>query len=290
MNVVFVAAKDLLCQRWFREVAMQLSVVIPVHNEAENIGGLLQEIHDALDYCCAFEIIVVDDGSTDTTPSLLNQLKARFDSLRIVRHQTSCGQSTALMTGIDAAVAPIIATLDGDGQNDPANIPAMLTALQAAKPEDRLMMVTGFRKTRKDSWWRLFCSRVANGVRSRILGDQTPDTGCGIKVFYREAFLRMPRFNHMHRFMPALIIRGGGRVLSVPVNHRPRVHGRSHYGTLQRLIYGIVDLAGVAWLIRRNQLPVIAQMDVAHDERPLVDSIRFDGAAPVLRPIRRAVA
>lgn len=269
---------------------MQLSVVIPVHNEAENIGGLLQEIHDALEYRCEFEIVVVDDGSTDTTPSLLNQLKARFDSLRIVRHQTSCGQSTALMTGIDAAVAPIIATLDGDGQNDPANIPAMLTAIQSAKPEDRLMMVAGFRKTRKDSWWRLFCSRVANGVRSRILGDQTPDTGCGIKVFYREAFLRMPRFNHMHRFLPALIIRGGGRVLSVSVNHRPRVHGRSHYGTLQRLMCGIVDLAGVAWLIRRNQLPVIAQMDVAHDERPLVDSIRFDGAAPVLRPIRRAVA
>ena len=269
---------------------MQLSVVIPVHNEAENIGGLLQEIHDALEYFCEFEIVVVDDGSTDTTPSLLNQLTARFDSLRIVRHLASCGQSTALMTGIDAAVAPVIATLDGDGQNDPANIPVMLSALQAATPEDRLMMVAGFRKTRKDSWWRLFCSRIANGVRSRILGDQTPDTGCGIKVFYREAFLRMPRFNHMHRFMPALIIRGGGQVLSVPVNHRPRAHGRSHYGTLQRLMCGIVDLAGVAWLIRRNQLPVITQMDVAHDERPMVDSIRFDGAAPVLRPIRRAVA
>lgn len=269
---------------------MQLSVVIPVHNEAENIGTLLQEIHDALEYHCAFEVVVVDDGSTDETPSLLNQLSHKFSSLRVVRHRSSCGQSTALMTGLDAAVAPIVATLDGDGQNDPANIPAMLAALQDAKPEDMLQMVAGFRKTRKDSWWRLFCSRVANGVRSRILGDQTPDTGCGIKVFYREAFLRMPRFNHMHRFMPALIIRAGGRVLSMPVHHRPRVHGSSHYGTLQRLMCGIVDLAGVAWLIRRNRLPIIEQMDVAHDERPVVDSIRFDGATPVLRPIRRAVA
>ncbi len=269
---------------------MQLSVVIPVHNESENIGQLLQEIDDSLNCIGLFEVVVVDDGSTDKTLPLLNELKSRFPGLRVIRHQKSCGQSTALMTGIDAAVYPVIATLDGDGQNDPADLPAMVTQLENSAADDNLWMIAGFRKTRRDSWWRLFCSRVANGVRSRILSDRTPDTGCGIKVFYREAFLKMPRFNHMHRFLPALIIRSGGKVMSLPVNHRPRVHGRSHYGTLQRLMCGIMDLAGVAWLIRRNNLPVIEQMDVAHDERSDVDSIRFDGAAPVHSPFRRAVA
>lgn len=269
---------------------MQLSVVIPVHNEAGNIASLVQEVHDALADICRYEVVVVDDGSTDETPFVLSNLKKRFETLRVVRHQSSCGQSTALMSGIDAAIAPVVATLDGDGQNDPADLPAMWMQLKGAACSQRLWMVAGFRKTRRDSWWRLFCSRVANAVRSRILGDQTPDTGCGIKVFYRDAFLRMPQFNHMHRFLPALIIRSGGTVLSYPVSHRPRIHGRSHYGTLPRLMCGLVDLAGVAWLIRRNNIPVIELLDAAHDERTDVDSIRFNGATPLHRPVRRAVA
>ncbi len=269
---------------------MHISVVIPVHNEADNIGSLVQEVHDALVHEFDFEIVVVDDGSVDQTPLLLKQLKSQFEELRVVRQQSCCGQSTALMTGIEAAVGSIIATLDGDGQNDPANLPSMISQLENTSAEDRLWMVAGFRKTRRDSMWRLICSRVANTVRSRILSDQTPDTGCGIKVFYRGAFQQIPRFNHMHRFLPALIIRSGGRVLSVPVNHRPRIHGRSHYGTLQRLMCGLVDLAGVAWLIQRNHLPVIEQLDAAHDQQPDLDCIRIDGAAAVHRPVRRAVA
>jgi dolichol-phosphate mannosyltransferase len=269
---------------------MRLSVVIPVHNEAGNIEILLQEVDAALSSALDFEIVVVDDGSTDSTLSLLNDLKQRFHTLRVIHHRTCCGQSTALMTGIRAAVSPLIATLDGDGQNDPADLPKMIQCLESSAREEGLQMVAGFRKSRRDSWWRLFCSRVANGVRSRILQDDTPDTGCGIKVFYREAFLRMPHFNHMHRFLPSLILRGGGTVVSVPVNHRPRVHGRSHYGTMRRLLNGLVDLAGVAWLIHRNRLPVIDQMDVAHDERTDLDRIRTDGTIPLHRSVRRSVA
>ena len=162
---------------------MQLSVVIPVHNEADNIGQLLQEVHDSLASACQFEIVVVDDGSSDGTLNLLNGLKTQFDSLRVISHKKSCGQSTALMTGIECAVGDIIATLDGDGQNDPVNLPEMISTLEASDSDDNLWMVAGFRNARRDSWWRLFCSRLANGVRSRILSDATPDTGCGIKVF-----------------------------------------------------------------------------------------------------------
>ena len=269
---------------------MRVSVVIPVHNEAGNIEILLQEVEAALSIGRDFEVVVVDDGSTDSTLALLNDLKQRFHRLRVVHHRSCCGQSTALMTGIRAAVSPLIATLDGDGQNDPADLPKMIQCLESSASEQRLRMVAGFRKSRRDSWWRLFCSRVANGVRSRILKDDTPDTGCGIKVFYRESFLGLPHFNHMHRFLPSLILRGGGTVISVPVNHRPRIHGRSHYGTIRRLLNGLVDLAGVAWLIHRNRLPVIDQMDVAHDERADVDRIRTHGAIALHQSLRRAVA
>jgi dolichol-phosphate mannosyltransferase len=269
---------------------MQLSVVIPVHNEVENIGSLLAEVDAALARACNYEVIVVDDGSTDDTHRVLNELREHFPRLRVVHHRNRCGQSMALISGILAAVAPCIATLDGDGQNDPHDLPGMLRQIEDAAEEDRLWMVAGFRKMRRDSRWRVLCSRVANGVRSRILKDQTPDSGCGIKVFLREAFLRMPHFNHMHRFLPSLIQRGGGRVISVPVNHRPRVFGKSHYGTAGRLLAGILDLAGVAWLIRRNQIPVIDQQDAADDHRTNLDCIRIDGTADVHSPFRRAVA
>jgi dolichol-phosphate mannosyltransferase len=269
---------------------MRLSVVIPVHNEAENIKALLIEVCWTLSSIGDFEVIVVDDGSTDRTADVLGQLNRELPLLRVVRHRSCCGQSTALMTGVHAAAAPLIATLDGDGQNDPADLLSMIRKLESREQDSSLQMIAGFRHRRKDSWWRLFSSRIANAVRSRILKDQTPDSGCGIKVFYRDAFLRLPHFNHMHRFLPALILRDGGTVISVPVNHRPRIHGRSHYGTLQRLVNGIFDLAGVAWLIHRNRIPIIEHMDAAHDERTDVDRLRFDGTVPVHRSIHRAVA
>lgn len=269
---------------------MRVSVVIPVHNEAENIERLLLEVESALTPEGHFEIVVVDDGSSDNTAQILNDLKQTVKTLRVIRHKSCYGQSTALMTGIRAAVSPLIATLDGDGQNDPSDLPRMIHQIHSSPQESVLKMVAGFRNKRRDSFWRLFCSRVANGIRSRILRDETPDTGCGIKVFQRDAFLQMPHFNHMHRFLPSLIIRSGGTVVSVPVNHRPRIHGRSHYGTVRRLLHGIIDLAGVAWLIQRNQLPVIDQLDAAHDERTDLDNLRFDGTIPFHRPVRRAVA
>ncbi len=267
-----------------------LSVVIPAHNEAANLPQLLQEIHAALSRQATYEVIVVDDGSSDDTLKVLDDIRVDFSELRIVRHASSCGQSTALMTGVDAATGDIIATLDGDGQNDPADIPGMVELLLQARQTEDVRMIAGFRNKRRDSRWRLISSRIANAVRSRILRDETPDSGCGIKVFLKQAFGNMPRFNHMHRFLPALIVRGGGKVVSYPVNHRPRIHGKSHYDTLRRLMVGIVDLMGVAWLLRRNRLPVVDRMDPIYDERPNLDSIRFGRTAPVHSPIRRAVA
>lgn len=269
---------------------MLLSVVIPAHNEAANLPQLLHEIRIALSCMDAYEVVVVDDGSPDNTPSVLNDVQADFPQLRIVRHASSCGQSTALMTGVDAAAGDIIATLDGDGQNDPADIPGMVDLLLQSRRTEEVRMIAGFRNKRRDSQWRLISSRIANAVRSRILHDATPDSGCGIKVFLKQAFEIMPRFNHMHRFLPALIVRGGGEVISYPVNHRPRVHGQSHYDTLRRLMVGIVDLMGVAWLLRRNRLPVVERMDPVYEERTNLDSIRFDRSTPVHSPIRRAVA
>lgn len=269
---------------------MLLSVVIPAHNEAENLPRLLEEIRISLAKMESYEVVVVDDGSSDRTPAALDEIQSDFRQLRIVRHAASCGQSTALMTGVDAATGDIIATLDGDGQNDPADIPGMVDLLLQSRQTDDVRMIAGMRAKRLDSRWRIMSSRIANGVRSRILQDGTPDSGCGIKVFVKQAFSIMPRFNHMHRFMPALIVRGGGKVISYSVNHRVRTHGKSHYDTLRRLMVGIVDLIGVAWLLRRNKLAVVERMDAIHDERTDLDCIRFDRATPLHSPIRRAVA
>ncbi len=269
---------------------MHLSVVIPAHNESENLRPLLTEVRQALLRIYDFEIVVVDDGSTDETPESLQALRSEMPELRVVRHRKSCGQSTALITGVASAKAPVIATLDGDGQNDPHDIPGMLDVLQQSRFSNQCSMVAGFRHQRRDTGWRRFCSALANGVRRRILHDDTPDSGCGIKVFQRSAFLAMPHFNHMHRFLPALIVRSGGRVVSYPVNHRPRLHGRSHYDTLRRLLNGLIDLAGVAWLQYRNHIPELERMDVQHDEGSDVDSIRIAGARPLHKPFPRAVA
>lgn len=230
-----------------------LSVVIPAHNEDGNLPELLQEVHRALQGHIDYEIIVVDDGSTDQTGPVLTQLSQQLPMLRVVRHRHCCGQSTSLMSGVDAARGALVATLDGDGQNDPADLPRMLELLRtSAAPQT---MIVGHRTRRRDSAWRRLCSRVANMVRASLLRDATPDSGCGIKLFQRESFQKFPRFDHMHRFLPALQRRAGGEVLSMPVHHRPRGSGRSHYGTLGRLLAGIVDLAGVAWLMWRYQRP-----------------------------------
>lgn len=238
------------------ETVPAVSVVVPVRDEAENVLPLIAEIDAALDGRLVYEIVYVDDGSTDATPERLREAAATRPWLRIVRHRESCGQSTAIASGVEAARAPVVATLDGDGQNDPADIPALLGVHGQAADAERLL-VTGLRARRRDSWLKRASSRIANGVRARMLGDNTPDTGCGLKVFDRAAFLAMPRFDHMHRFLPALMLRLGGRVVSVPVNHRPRERGRSKYGTLDRLFVGITDLVGVMWLKQRSRLPVI---------------------------------
>lgn len=234
---------------------MQLSIVVPVRNEADNLLPLLEEIVDAMRTAKNYEIIYVDDGSDDQTGSILKQALHDIPNLKVIRHRQSYGQSTAIHTGVKAAKFPWIATLDGDGQNDPQDIPRLYEdLLRQRQGNPRLVMVAGWRNRRHDSAWRLFSSKVANAVRSTLLGDNTPDTGCGLKVFARDKFLELPYFDHMHRFLPALVLRAGGQVISEPVNHRPRNSGISKYGTLDRLWVGIVDLLGVIWLQKRAKI------------------------------------
>jgi dolichol-phosphate mannosyltransferase len=239
---------------------MNLSVVVPVHNEAENLKPLLEEICKALDGVRDFEVIYVDDGSTDDSYVRLIDLARHIPQLRVLKHRRGYGQSTALLTGIRHAKGSIIATLDGDGQNDPADIRALLYALETLQKEHALAMVVGYRKKRQDTEWRRFSSRIANAVRSKLLGDNTPDTGCGLKVFSKELFLSLPYFDHMHRFLPALAQRAGGRVVSVEVNHRARLAGVSKYGTWNRLWVGIVDILGVMWLQSRAHIPIVEEV------------------------------
>lgn len=227
-----------------------LSVVIPAHNEAENIGALLEETCAALRGVCSFEIICVDDASCDATLVTLREALDRLPELRVLCHARQTGQSAALRSGIRAARAEWIATLDGDGQNDPADLPRLLQARIDAEPDVRLF--AGWRQVRRDSWAKRMGSRIANTVRQRLLRDNTPDTGCGIKLFERAAFLDLPAFNHMHRYLPALFQGLGHGTLSVPVNHRPRAAGLSNYTNLGRLRVAFADLAGVAWLLRRR--------------------------------------
>ncbi|MCC7461834.1 MAG: glycosyltransferase [Gammaproteobacteria bacterium] len=232
----------------------EISVVIPVCNEELNVEPLAREIELALG-ACAHEVLFIDDGSTDGTAAAVLRARAAGAPVRLIRHARRCGQSAGLCTGMRHARAAWVATLDGDGQNDPADIAGLLAARAAPGNHDvRLFM--GHRVTRRDTWLRRLSSRVANGVRSRLLRDATPDTGCGIKLIHRATFAELPRFDHMHRFLPALMQRAGARVVSVPVNHRPRERGLSKYGLLDRLWVGIVDLFGVAWLQRRKGGPL----------------------------------
>lgn len=236
---------------------MELSVVIPVKNEAGNIAPLLGEIEMALDGVADYEIIYVDDGSDDATASELARLQLGRPRLRVVRHEHSCGQSAAIRSGVKNARGMWIATLDGDGQNDPADIPA-LWQIGRSSPLIPPLMLAGTRTRRQDSQAKRLASRIANAVRRRLLRDDTPDTGCGLKLFPRALFLDLPYFDHMHRFLPALVLREGGIVRSLPVNHRPRLKGRSKYGVFDRLGVGITDLLGVMWLRRRCARPQLA--------------------------------
>ena len=249
------------------------SIVVPVRNEADNIAPLIAEIRTALAASAAwgpYEIIYVDDGSDDATPDVLRREAETCPELLIVRHSAPAGQSAAIRTGVESARAPLIVTLDGDGQNDPADIPALLAVYAEASDRVRLM-IAGHRVRRRDSWLKRVSSRIANAVRSGLLGDATPDTGCGLKVFARRTFLDFPAFDHMHRFLPALMIRQGGRVVSMAVNHRPREKGVSNYGVLDRLGVGITDLFGVLWL-KRRALPVPPEFDKGHDGDRAEDS------------------
>jgi dolichol-phosphate mannosyltransferase len=235
---------------------IQLSVVVPVYNEAGNVAPLAAEVRASLAGRLAWELVFVDDGSRDDTQSELAALGARDDAVRVVRHKGNFGQSAAILTGVREARAPLVATLDGDMQNDPADIMALYGALAQASTAERLAMVSGLRLARHDTWLRRISSRVANRVRSRALGDGAVDTGCGLKVFRRDVFLALPRFDHMHRFLPALMQRDGYAVRYLPVGHRPRTRGTSKYGMLDRLGVGIVDLLGTMWLRRRALSPV----------------------------------
>ncbi|WKJ89366.1 glycosyltransferase family 2 protein [Methylomonas montana] len=238
---------------------MKISVVVPVHNETDNVDALIAEIHQALSSQDAYEMIFVDDGSTDDTGAKLLQAMQQYPALRVLKHRRSCGQSRAVHSGVVAAQYPWIATLDGDGQNDPADIPNLVDAWQQQN-DSQLWMLAGFRHQRNDTGWRKFSSKFANAIRQAILHDATPDTGCGLKLFLRDRFLALPYFDHIHRFLPALIQMAGGRVISVKVNHRPRNFGQSKYGTLDRALVGVVDLLGVVWLKKRYSLADISEV------------------------------
>jgi len=243
---------------------IEYSVIIPAKNEADNLPDLIAEIARAM-ADRHYEIVVVDDGSRDQTLARLAALQrdGRYP-LRSFHHGVSLGQSTALYHAAQLAQGRWLITLDGDGQNDPADIPMLLQRLQQ-QPE--LKLIAGHRVRRQDSWIKRFSSRFANGLRARLLRDHTPDTGCGLKIIDREFFLRLPYFDHMHRFIPALVQRHGGQMAIQAVNHRQRSKGVSNYGTLDRALVGIVDLFGVWWLIKRSRLHSKAiAIDVAETE------------------------
>jgi dolichol-phosphate mannosyltransferase len=236
-----------------------VAVVVPVRNEADNLAPLIAEIAAALTERWAFEVIYVDDGSTDATSATLAQLRTQHAWLRQIRHAASCGQSAAVRSGVSAARAPLIVTLDGDGQNDPAFLPPLIEALEAGWPQ--VGLIAGQRVGRQDTGFKRLQSRIANAVRGAVLKDGTRDTGCGLKAFPRDVFLELPYFDGLHRFLPALVRRDGFAVGYVDVVDRPRRHGRSNYGLWDRLWVGILDLAGVWWLVRRRRrVPQVSEV------------------------------
>ncbi|WP_395073482.1 glycosyltransferase family 2 protein [Hyphococcus sp.] len=228
-----------------------LSVVAPMHNEAGGAGVLVDEMAAALSGI-EHEIIIVDDASTDETVAVLREARRRHPQLRILRHERNAGQSRALRTGVMSARAPLIAMLDGDGQNNPADVPALYKQVQE---NPSLAMVAGERRSRQDVAAKKIASRAANAIRQWLLKDGAADTGCGLKLFRRDAFLALPYFDHMHRYLPALMAREGLAVAFVPVSHRSRAHGRSKYTNIERALVAIRDLMGVLWLNARARKP-----------------------------------
>lgn len=240
---------------------MDLSVIVAVHNEADNIAPLTAEIRAALDGKLSFEIVYVDDGSTDGTAAALVEARGTVAELRVVTHTARCGKSRALIDGIRRAKAATVVTMDGDCQDNPANIETMWAQVTRSGAVDPKVVVCAWRRNRRDSWWRKFISRIANRIRAGLLGDRTPDSGCGFKMFNRDAFLELPRFDNMHRFLPALFLKCGCEIISVDVHHRPRAGGRSKYGTWDRLWVSVWDLLGVMWLQRRTTYSVVEGED-----------------------------
>jgi dolichol-phosphate mannosyltransferase len=240
---------------------VDVSVVIPAKNEEENVAPVIQAIVAALNDKVSFEIVYVDDGSDDKTYAELQRLiSAGIEQIQPVKHRFSVGQSTAIHTGVTMAQGQLVVTLDADGQNDPADIPKLLEQAML-QPLGSDFCIAGYRKNRKDTSWKRFQSKIANKVRSTLLHDGTPDTGCGLKVFPKTTFMKLPYFNHMHRFLPALVRRLGGKIIVVEVNHLDRQHGVSKYNMLGRLGVGLVDMLGVMWLQRRVKIAEVVSVD-----------------------------
>jgi dolichol-phosphate mannosyltransferase len=232
----------------------EVSIVVPVHNEADNVDALVREIAAAMDGR-SYEMIFVDDASTDRTRERLAALRRELPTLRAIGHRRNAGQSRALRTGVFAARSSVVVTLDGDGQNDPADIRALAGRLTRPDAPAGLSLVQGMRAKRQDNLWKRAGSRLANAVRRALLRDGSPDSGCGARAFFRDAFLQLPYFDHMHRYLPALMLSEGLTVETHPVGHRPRMTGRSHYTHLGRLMDAVTDLRGVMWLARRRRDP-----------------------------------
>jgi dolichol-phosphate mannosyltransferase len=230
-----------------------LSIVVPLKNEAENVGFVTEAIAAACGDLAPFEVIFVDDGSSDATADMVLALGARFAFVRLVVHERSAGQSAAIHTGVGHARGAVICTLDGDGQNPPAEIPKLVARLEGRRFPDHVALIAGQRVGRRDTASKRLASRAANGIRSSLLKDNTRDTGCGLKLIRRDVFLALPYFDHMHRYLPALVARDGWRTLHVDVAHAPRHAGKSNYANLQRALVGAYDLVGVTWLIRRRK-------------------------------------
>lgn len=251
---------------------MRLSVVVPALNEAGNIGRLVAETYASVPPELLAEVIIVDDASTDGTVAEVTELMRKWPTLRLVSHSTRSGQSSALRTGIRAATSAVIATMDGDGQNDPADIAPLAALLERSGPATAL--VGGIRTNRKDTGSKRFASRFANWLRDVVLKDGCPDTGCGMKVFRREPFLDLPFFSGLHRYLPALFQTYGHHVAYHPVNDRPRIAGQSKYTNFGRAILGIHDLFGVSWIRERTRLPAqttivtIAPPEADQSEQP----------------------
>jgi dolichol-phosphate mannosyltransferase len=237
---------------------VDLTIVIPVFNEVECINPLLDEIGVCFVAESGYEIIIVDDGSIDGTAAVLQAARQSHPGIRILHHRECYGQSAAIASGVKAAGTQWIATLDGDGQNDPADILKLYRVMDEST--DDVHMVAGYRRQRVDGWLKRMTSRIANSVRAAVLHDDSPDSACGLKVFARTTFLGLPQFDHMHRFLPALVQRQGGKVLNVDVNNRRRLRGQSKYGIHNRLWVGIVDTLGVRWLQQRGKQPVVSEI------------------------------